>query len=155
MEPTGRLEGESDLAEQDGLPGEAKDTIDRTPRRAYLDDRWGSTMPIAADEDGGGGPATAPIGQEPPADHGLFAPRGAHARAHGGGDQGVRGPWENAQRQGTIARIVMVIAGKLLLPMRGSLGVVESVDKGGGRRGGTRDAVVHQGPREPLEGLAV
>ena len=59
------LDGGSGLAEQDGIPSEAKDTIGPTPMRDHVDDLWGRTMTIAADQDVGVRPMAAQIGQQP------------------------------------------------------------------------------------------
>jgi hypothetical protein len=50
---------------------------------------------------------------------------------------------------------VMIVAGELLLPMRGSIGVVDIEDNGWGRLRVTRNKVVDQGPRETREVCAV
>lgn len=49
----------------------------------------------------------------------------------------------------------MIIECKLLLAMRGIVGVVDIKDNGGGRLGVAGDAVVHPGACEPIEGFAV
>jgi hypothetical protein len=49
----------------------------------------------------------------------------------------------------------MIREGKLLLPMGGIIGVVESEANGWGRHGVTRDVVVNSGPCETIEVLAV
>jgi hypothetical protein len=49
----------------------------------------------------------------------------------------------------------MIIEGKLLLPMRGIIGVVYIEDNGWGRLRVTRNKVVNQGPRETIEVFAV
>jgi hypothetical protein len=53
------LEDGSGLAEQDSIASQAKDKIDPTPMREYIEDLWGSKMTIAADEDMGVGPVAA------------------------------------------------------------------------------------------------
>jgi hypothetical protein len=67
----------------------------------------------------------------------------------------VRGPFENAQRKVTVVLIVIIVEGKLLLPMCGIIRVVEIEDNGWGRRRVTRDEVVNQGSRETIEVFAV
>jgi hypothetical protein len=54
-----------------------------------------------------------------------------------------------------MALIVMIRESKLLLAMRGIVGVVDIEDNGGGRLGGAGDAVVHQGPCASREICAV
>jgi len=49
----------------------------------------------------------------------------------------------------------MIVEGELLLPIRGIIRVVYSEDDGWGRRRVTRNKVVDQGPREPIEVFAI
>ena len=154
-EPPRLLEGGSGLAEQDGIPSQAKDKIDPTPMREYVEALWGSNRTIATDQHMGVRPMVPQIRQQPDQEHGLCGPRRASSWTQGDRDQGVRGPFENAEWQRAIVLIVMIREGKLLLPLCGSIGVVEIEDNGWGRLGGTRDAVVHQGRRETIEVLAV
>ena len=51
--------------------------------------------------------------------------------------------------------IVMIIERKLLLAMRGIIGVVHIEDNGGGGLGVAGDEMVHQGACEPVEVFAV
>src|SRR5215813_11908989 len=64
-----------------------------------LDDFGGREMTIAADQDMGRGPMAPEIREEADQDHRIFRARGALPRSEEGGDQGVRGPFENKQRQ--------------------------------------------------------
>jgi hypothetical protein len=152
---TRRLEGGSGLAEPDGMPSQAKDQSEPTPRREDVAALWGSTMPSATDQQRGGRPMGAQ--RRPPPDHaqGMFGPRRAGCWPQGGRDQGGRGPCDPAERPLARVLIVMLREGTLLRPMGGSIGVVESEDHGWGRRGVTRAAGVHQGPRETREVWAV
>lgn len=59
MQTTRRLDGGSGLAEQDGIPSQAKDKIGPSPMREHVDDLWSCKMTIPADEDVGVGPVTA------------------------------------------------------------------------------------------------
>jgi hypothetical protein len=155
METPRLLDGGSGLAEPDGIASEVKDQIGPPPMREPGEDLWGGTMTIPTDQDVGVGPVAASRGQEPHQEHGIFGPRGAEARPEVGGDERVRGPCENAQREIAIVLRVMMIEGELLLPLRGIIGVVDIEDHGGGRLRVTRHTVVNQGPREPREVCAV
>ena len=155
MQTTRLLEGGSGLAEHDGIPSQAKDKIDPTPMREYVEDLWGSKMTIATDQNRGVRPMVSQIRQQPDQDHGIFGASRASPWPQVGRDEGVRGPFENEKRQITMVLIVMIIERKLLLAMRGIVGVVDIEDNGGGRLGVAGDAVVHQGPCEPIEVFAV
>src|SRR5712691_2992086 len=65
------------------------------------------------------------------------------------------GAFENEQRQVAMVLIVMVIKGKLLLPIRGIIGMVHIKDNRLGRLGVTCNKVVDQGPRETIEVFTV
>ena len=112
-------------------------------------------MTIAADQNVGVGPVVPQIRQQPDQDHRIFGPRRAGARTQVGRDQGMRRPFENEERQIAMVLIVMIIEGKLLLPIRGIIGVVDIEDNGWGRLSVTRNKVVDQGSRETIEVFAI
>lgn len=103
----------------------------------------------------GVGPRVAHRRQPPDHAHGLVSSRRARPWPPGGRDEGGRGPFAKAQWQLTMVLIVRMSERHLLLARRGSVGGVESEAKGGGRLGGAGEAVVHPGPCEPREVLAV
>ena len=143
------------LAEQDGIASEAKDKIGPAPMGDHVDDLRGGKMAVPADQDMGVGPVAPQIGRSRTKIMAFSAPGGAGARAEVGGHQGVRGPFENEERQIAIVLIVMVIEGEFLLAMRRIIGVIEVEHNGGGGLGVAGDEVVHQGRGEPIEVLAV
>jgi hypothetical protein len=155
METPHLLDGGSGLAEQDGIAREAKDNIGPASMRDHLDHLWRGKMAIATDEDVRVRPVAVQIRQEPGQDHRIFCPAGTGARAQGGRDQGVRGLCENKEREIAMVLIVMIIKGKLLLPIRGIIGVVYIEDNGGRRLGVAGDKVVHQGARMTIQVFAV
>jgi hypothetical protein len=67
----------------------------------------------------------------------------------------VGGPFKNEEWEIAVVLIVMVIEGKLLLPIGGIIGVVQIEYNGGGGLRGTGDEVVHEGLGEPIEVFAV
>ena len=155
METPGLLDGGRGLAEQDGIAREAKDKIGPAVGGDHVEDLGGGKMTIAADQNVGVGPVVSQIRQQPDQDHGIFGPSRAGARTQVGRDEGMRGPFENEERQIAMVLIVMIIERKLLLAIRRIIGVVDIEDNGGGRLGVAGDEVVHQGPCEPIEVFAV
>ena len=151
MEPPRLLDDGSGLAEQDGIASEPKDTIGPASMRDHLDHLWRGNMTLATDKDVRVRPVVTQIRQEPGQDHRIFCPTGTGARAQGGRDQGVRGPCKNEDWEIAMVLIVMIIEGKLLLTMRGIIGVVHIEDKGGRGLGVAGDAVVHQGACETIQ----
>src|SRR5205807_3173682 len=101
------------------------------------------------------GPVAPQRGQEPDQDHGVLYASGTRPRTEVGGQQRVRGPCENEQRQVAIAPVVMVIEREFLLAMRRVIGVIEVEPNGGGGLWVAGDEVVDQCLREPVEVLAV
>ena len=98
METTGRRQSGSGLAEQDGIAREAKDKIGPAVGGDHIDDLGGGKMTIAADQNMGVGPMVAQIRQQPDQDHGIFGSSWARPWPQVGRDEGMRGPFENAQR---------------------------------------------------------
>jgi len=129
METTCRLEGGSGLPEQDGIASKPKDKIRPTPLGDHVDDLWRRKMTIATDQNMGVRPMVAQIRQQPDQDHRIFGSSRAGPWAQVGRDQRVRGPFENEERQIAMVLIVMIIESKLLLTMRGIIGVVYIEDR--------------------------
>ena len=124
------------LPEEHGIAREAKDKIHPTPMGDDLHDLGGGEMTVATDQDMGPGPVAPKSGQQPDQDHGILCPRGPFPWAEASGHQGMRGAFENEQRQIAITLIVMVIEGQFLLAMGRVLRVIEVEDNGsGGGRG--------------------
>jgi hypothetical protein len=67
----------------------------------------------------------------------------------------MRGPFENEEWKIVMVLIVMIIEGKLVLPIRRIIGVVPIEDHGGGRFDIAGDEVVHQGARQTIDVFAV
>lgn len=155
LQTTRFVEDGCSLAEHDGMACEPEDQIGPAPMRDHVDHLRGGAMTVTADQDVGAWPMVTQRGQKPDEDQGLFRTRGAWARAQGGRDQRVGGSFEHAKRQITIVLIVMIIEGKRLLAMGGSIGVIEI--EYDGRRGlwVAGHTVIHQGGRETREVLAV
>ena len=155
METPRLLDGGSGLAEQDGIASEAKDQVSPTSMRDHCDHLWRGKMTIAPHQDVRVRPVASQIRQQPHQDHGIFGPGRAGARTPIGGDQGMRGPFKNKERQIAMVLRGIIIAGKLLLPIRRIIGVGHIEDHGGGRLGIAGDAVVHQGTRQTIDVFAV
>jgi hypothetical protein len=143
------------LAEQDRIASQAKHKISPAPLRDHLHDFWGREMTVTTDQDVGMGPVATQIRQQAHQDHGIFGPGGAGPRPQIGGHQRLGSAFENEQWQVAMVPIVMVIKGKLLLPMRGIIGMVHIEHNSLRRLGVTRNKVVDQGPCETIEVFAV
>lgn len=123
--------------------------------RKHVHQLRGRTRTVPTDVDVGVGPVATQRGQEAHQDHGIFGPRGAGTRPQGGRDERMGGSFENEQRQVAMILIVMVIKGKLLLPIRRIIGMVHIKDNRLRRLGVTGNKVVDQGPRETREVFTV
>jgi hypothetical protein len=97
-EASGLLHDRGGLAEEHRVPCEPKHKIHVPSMGNDLDDFWGREMTVAADQDMGRGPMASERGQEANQEHRILRPRGALPRSEAGGDQGVRGPFENKER---------------------------------------------------------
>jgi hypothetical protein len=82
-------------------------------------------MAIATDQHRGMRPVAPQVGQEPDQDHGIFGPGRTGAWTQGGGDEGMRRPFKNEEREISIVLIVMIIERTPLLTLGGVVGVVE------------------------------
>ena len=97
METPRLREGGCGLAKQDGMAREAKDNSGPASMRDHLDHLRRGKMTIATDKDVCVRPVVTQIREEPGQDHRIFCPLGTGARAQGGRDEGVRGPFKNAE----------------------------------------------------------
>ena len=84
------------------------------------------------------------IGQEADQDHRILRARGTLPRSEEGGYQGVRGPFENKQRQIAMTLVMMVIEGEFLLAMGRILRVIEVQDNSGRGLGVTCNEVIDE-----------
>ena len=155
METPRRLQSGRGLAQQDGLASEAKNTIRPAGGDDDVDALRGGTMTLAADQHVGVGPVVPQRRQQPDHDHRMCGPGRAGARTQGGRDQGMRRPFEHAERQRALVLRVMMIERTLLLAIRRIVRVVSIQDNGGGGLGVAGAAVVHQGTCEAIEIFAV
>ena len=155
MELTHGLDGGHRLAEQDGVAHEAKDTIRAAVGGAYIDDRGSRPMTIAADQHMRVGPVAPERRQQPDHNHRIVSPRRTGARAEAGHDEGRRRPLNNDERPRAVVLIEMMIERTRLLAIRRIIGVVQIQDSRGRRCSVAGDAMIHQGPSEPLEILLV
>lgn len=117
----------------------------------HREDFWGCEMTIAADQDMGRGPMAPEIGEEADQDHRIFRARRPLPRSKEGGQQGVRGPFKNQQRQIAITLVVMVIEGKFLLAMGRVFRMIEVQDNRGRGLGIAGNEVVDERLGKPVE----
>jgi len=156
----GRPVGEGDAAPPGGgeRPGgarrsarTAKDPIRPAEEVITSMPSGGGTMPLAADQHRGVGPAAPPRRPQPDHDHGMCGLGRAGARTPGGGAEGMRRPGDHAERPRA-----MVLSGRmrdrrrLRARSRISRGG-QSTDQRGRRRGGAGEAMIRKGPRAPWE----
>ena len=100
-------------------------------------------------------PVAPQIGQESDHGHGVLSAGRPLARSQAGGHQGMRGTLENEEGQIAIALVVMVIEGTRLLTMRWVIGVIQVEHKSRGWFRVAGAELLHQGPRQAIDVLAV